>query len=119
VYHQQPVAFERQVAIIIAKKVNIAFFVGVGMGNKFKGEPPGNKFIFIGFAHFFPGGNGLFQQTAVFCQLVIYISDKVVGGGFQRIIMGIPAIIVTKLLISSATNRFLALHANLLIFFGH
>lgn len=35
VHYQQPVPIEGQVAKIVAKKVCISFFVGIGMGNVF------------------------------------------------------------------------------------
>lgn len=75
------------------------------------------QFILVGFCSWFPFGEKALQNAAVFAKCVIYVTNVVVRGAFKIIVVGGPAIIITKFFIAAAFYRLFAKQAGFDFFF--
>lgn len=82
------------------------------VGMIFKEKPVFQQFFLVYFDGKFPGGEQVLQQPPVPAEGIVNISDMIIGGAFQFIIKGRPAIIVAEFFIASAFYCFFTEQAN-------
>jgi hypothetical protein len=105
-HHQYPIAFQRQVAIFIAKEIHVAFFVDVLVGEVLKIETGIYQFLPGEFAHFFTGWNLPFQYASVVAQYSIYFFDYSGVFSLKLVIVLGAAVVIAKFFVDAAFERF-------------
>lgn len=102
---QQPVSFQLQIPIVITEIIGISLFIGVLMGMVTEAEAQLPQLFLQAFAHTFALWYLHQQQAAVLPQNIVDIPDIVVLIAVLAIVVGIPAIIITILLIQPSPER--------------
>lgn len=110
-YYQHPIAFQWQVAILVAKAIHIAFFVAVLVGEILKIETRIHQLLPRAFAQLFAGRYQAFEYAAVAAQHGIYFFDDGRVFRFQLVVVLGTAVVVAKFFVDAALDGFAAAKA--------